>query len=371
MGRLITLLVLSALSVQAQENTEQVVLFDRTSGAKAEEVKPVESSAPTTATPIATKTEKVKAVKAPKAVAKAAQPKVIEKIVVKEIKTDLVVTGKSTLNDKGEAVVVVPVAKPGQISGVTSTGEIVMIPVAQSKAEVISNNLVASSENTVLPANSSEQKLEAEMTQAEAVSVTAEAAPKESFLKNTKLYASGILGLTAYPTLSNVDTAFNFTGAVGYKMKFNEKIMLELGWGAARYKMNIRNFTYFNQDDVFDITQYQTHLAAKYEFDRIANTKLVPSVGGLVAYTYRYYHLTNGPTAGDNGESNAFDGGVTAAMDYIFDNKYSVGLDVQYLLNASKNIKASYVNESLGYRGAPIIETTGRYAIGASAKINF
>lgn len=399
-------------SAFAQETGEQVVLFDRTSGEKAIPLVQQSAEAPkqemvlfVKETPKVEKKKnevakvaKVKAPAAPKqtadataaaakadaANAKSAKtevpkvnkvapaatvtpaPSLVSTKIKEDIQTDLVVTGRSQLNKSGQAVVVVPVAKPGHISGVTSTGEIVMIPAEQSKTDVTSSSLVASTVDA--PVESSMASTENLMV-AETVSTTK--AEKKSFLQNMDLYAVATMGYMSYATLANVDTAFAFSGALGYRFASNKKMMMELGLGSAQYKMNVRNLTFFSQEDVFDVTQYQTSIAGKYQFDPILNTKFVPSVGGLLLYTYRFYDLTNGANSGDSGESSSVDAGITGNVEYAFNEKYSLGFDAKYILNMSNSINARYTNTNLGYRNVSIIETSSRYEAGISAKMNF
>lgn len=338
------------------------------------------------------------------------QPQVVTAL-EKDIKTELRVTGRSFLNSQGKAIVVVPVAKPGYISGVTAAGEIVMIPTgATAKTEVTSAQLVASTApmapaqttttttTTVVKAPASaapasEAASDATLEQEVAAAETTTAATTEASAAGTntqssttrvvkyttvpakKAYAQLVAGLGGYPEVSNVNSGYDITGAVGY---YYNNYMFEAGAGLAKYSMDVRNYSFFNKTDNFDIDQYRAHLAAKYRFDKGAmgmTNRWQPIAGALLTYTQRRYNLTNPamttPNAsGNTGSSTAVDAGLNAGLDYEFSPDYAIGFDFKYMFNLSNEVDANYANPNAGYTGTPI-EQLQYYIAGISAKINF
>lgn len=335
------------------------------------------------------------------------QPQVVTNL-EKDIKTELRVTGRSFLNSQGKAIVVVPVAKPGYISGVTAAGDIVMIPTgATAKTEVVSAPLVASTApmaaqttttttTTIVktPASTepaADAQLEQEVAAAQTTTTATEASAAPANTQSTsttrvvkyttvpakKAYAQLVAGLGGYPEVSNVNSGYDITGAVGY---YYNNYMFEAGAGIAKYRMDVRNYSFFNKIDNFDIDQYRAHLAAKYRFDKGAmgmTNRWQPIVGALLTYTQRQYNLTNPAitnpntsTSGNTGSSNAVDAGLNAGLDYEFNPDYAIGFDFKYMFNLSNEVNANYANPNAGYNGTPI-EQLQYYIAGISAKINF
>lgn len=363
------------------------------------------------------------------------------------------VTGRSIINSQGEAVVAVPVAKLGYISGVTASGEIVMIPrsdvqdrqviktekttrmwsvngVSQKTAdgnyavivpvarpgmvsavtdsgEIImfrQVNRTTASATTALPATSfvasnapeaghtqaavvaadpqpspvvyvaqtktpqNDQRVESELAAANAQVVTQAPTTESKLFKRN--YFTSVLGMGSYPQASNIDTGFNVAGAFGtyYKQNF----MLEAGLNLAKYTMAVQNHSLLNRKDNFDINQYQIYAAAKYQIVNAARSNFLPIIGALLSYNYRQYSLTNGVTnnSGDTGNSQAIDAGVTAGVDYFFGSKYAIGLDFKYMFNFNSQVNATYTNSNYGYVGTPI-ESFQYYTAGISGRVNF
>ena len=97
-----------------------------------------------------------------------------------------------------------------------------------------------------------------------------------------------------------------------------------------------------------------------------------PVLGGLIAYSYRKFTLTNGlmGQSEDTGYSHAVDLGVNAGVDIEFSPKFSLGLDMKYMFNMSSRVTSNYQNSSYGYVGTPI-EKLQYYIAGISARVNF
>lgn len=325
-----------------------------------------------------------------------------------DLKSDLKVTGRSFLNSKGQAQVVVPAARAGYISGVTPAGEIVLIPTAAANAaaagsapEVKSAALVASTAPAPEAASAAapkappavadsapaDQALANEVAADEALTApaapAAETAPqaaqsttrvvKYTTVPAKRAYAALVAGIGGYPEASNVNTGYDLTGAAGY---YYRNYIFEAGVGMAKNTVNVRNYSFFNKIDNFDVDQYRAHLAGKYRFAKGTlglGHRFQPVAGALVSYTQRQYNLTNPSVSGSSantGSSSAVDAGLTAALDYEFSPEYALGFDFKYMFNLSRDISASYANPNYGYNGTAI-ESLQYYIAGISAKMNF
>lgn len=445
-------------STEVQNEVDEVVLFDRTpetsgaavatvSGSTTEETASTESTVAPTAV---VKTKKAVAVKTPKTVQKksiavrtqgsgvtdiipaagsnirvvpVAKPGYISGVTStgavvmvpagqqsyevvrtfeKDTKSDLKVTGRSFLNSEGRAMVLIPVANEGYISGVTASGEIVRIPTATSQTTTVAavrepvvygtapstTTTVVTKTQTVTPvaattasASGSETVLiEREVVASEAATAPSVQLSASSTMKVTKTsgsdkkaYALVVVGAGGYPEVNNVDMGYDLTGALGY---YYNSWMLELGAGVAKHKMNLRNYSFFNRVDNFDVDQYKGYVAAKYQFDKGTlglSDKLQPIAGALLSYTKRDYNLKNPAVvmaSNNTGNSNALDFGLNAGLDYEFTPKFSLGFDFKYMFNLSNEVNATYNDPNFGYTGTSI-EKLQYYTAGISAKVNF
>jgi hypothetical protein len=329
----------------------------------------------------------------------------------KNAKSEWAVTGHRVVNKAGQQVVVVPVAKPGYISGVTSTGEIVTLAASSAKTVTttiaatpvivtspntttttvvtttkaapapavvadttstafMANNMQTTSTtlSTVAAAEKSDLAVEGELATANN-SVTTHIEPVASTQADRQLYVMGVVGTGGYPQVSNVNGSYAISGAIG---TFVNAYMFEAGFSLAKYSLDVRNYNFFNQRDNFDVNQYQGHLAAKYQFMNLLPGHFKPVAGALASYTYRQYTLTRGTNnaSGDTGSSQSVDAGVVAGLDYEFDSKYAVGLDFKYMFNLSNKISATYNNPTYGYNGTAI-EGLQYYTVGLSGRMNF
>ncbi len=192
----------------------------------------------------------------------------------------------------------------------------------------------------------------------------------ETQVKAKKLYASVLLGIGAYPEVSNIDKGYNVSAAAGYFVR--EQLMLEAGVGMAKSQLSIKNQLNASQRDSFDINQYQANLAAKYRLDGLFGTRLMPQFGLAMSYTYRKYSLTNNTilVSGNTGSSNAFDAGVGGGLDYELSPSFALGVDFRYMFNLSNQVSANYINPNYGYIGTSL-ETLQYYVAGVTARMNF
>lgn len=188
--------------------------------------------------------------------------------------------------------------------------------------------------------------------------------------KPKKYYSGVILGMGAYPEVTNVNKGYNVSVNAGYH--YSEQMMFDLGIGMAKSQMSVTNLLLVNQKDNFEISQYQGFLGAKYQLEGILGTKFKPVGGVTLSYTYRKYNLQNGTTtlSGNTGNSTAFDAGLNAGIDYDISTTYALGLDFKYMFNLSNQVSANYANPSYGYNGKSL-ESLQYYIAGLSARMNF
>lgn len=193
---------------------------------------------------------------------------------------------------------------------------------------------------------------------------------KEKAQKRKKYYGSAVVGLAAYPEVSNVDKGYNVSVAAGYY--FSDQMMLDLGFALAKSQMSVGNLLFSNQRDDFEISQYQGVLGAKYQLDNIFGTNFKPIAGAALSYTYRKYNLKNGVTtnSGNTGNSTAVDAGFDVGIDYDFSQTYTLGLDFKYMFNLTNQVSPNYATPLYGYRGTPL-ESLQYYIAGLSARMNF
>ena len=193
-------------------------------------------------------------------------------------------------------------------------------------------------------------------------------APKPEKIK--KYYTSAMLGIGAYPEVSNVDKGYNASIAAGYH--YSEPLMFEVGFGVAKSQLSVKNQLHANQRDSFDINQYQGNLAAKYRIDGVFGTNFRPQLGAALSYTYRKYSQTSNLIliTGNTGNSTAMDAGVSGGIDYDLNKSFSLGAEFRYMFNLSNQVSANYVNPSYGYTGTPI-ESLQYYVAGVAARLNF
>jgi len=190
---------------------------------------------------------------------------------------------------------------------------------------------------------------------------TAVTAPIES------RYFAGIAGIGEYPDVKNVKGNYSLGAAFG--TRYDEYLLVEGSFLMSNYTVDLNPVGAFRTDS-YEVNQYQGAIAAKYQ---LLGGMIRPVLGGLVAYSYRKFTLTNsyfGAQNQDTGYSHAVDLGVDAGVDIEFSQRFSLGLDIKYMFNMSSRVTAEYANSSYGYMGTPI-EKLQYYIAGISARVNF
>lgn len=148
-------------------------------------------------------------------------------------------------------------------------------------------------------------------------------------------YFSGSAGIGYYPDVKNVKGNYSLGAAFGTRYDF---FMVEGAFSMSNYGVDVNNFGTFNggfyRIDNYEVDQYQGSIAAKYQ---LLSGMVRPVLGGLVAYSYRKYALTNtyAGSSEDTGNSHAIDLGINAGVDLEFSSKFALGFDFKYMFNIS------------------------------------
>ncbi|MFZ3229374.1 MAG: hypothetical protein WA160_04155 [Pseudobdellovibrio sp.] len=181
-------------------------------------------------------------------------------------------------------------------------------------------------------------------------------------------YFSGYAGIGEYPDVKNVKGNYSLGAAFGTRFDY---FMVEGAFIMSNYGVDVNNYASVNgyRVDSYDVNQYQGSLAAKYQ---MLGGFVRPVLGGVIAYSYRKYALTNNyvNSSQDTGSSNAIDLGIIAGVDLEFNSKVSIGFDFKYMFNMSSRITSNYSNSSYGYIGTPL-EKLQYYTSGIVARVNF
>ena len=180
-------------------------------------------------------------------------------------------------------------------------------------------------------------------------------------------YFAGIAGIGDYPDVKNVKGNYSLGAAFGSRYDY---LMVEGSFLMSNYSVDLINYASANYKlDSYEVNQYQGAITAKYQ---LLGGVVRPVLGGLIAYSYRKFTLTNGYSGNteDTGNSHAIDLGVNAGVDLEFSPKFSLGLDMKYMFNMSSRVTSNYPNSSYGYVGTPI-EKLQYYITAVSARVNF
>lgn len=127
-----------------------------------------------------------------------------------------------------------------------------------------------------------------------------------------------------------------------------------------------------------DLDQYNISGALKYSFLR--DSRIRPFAGGLATFGWRrYYNRIVGTTYQPNGPmmpndkemtTYSFDLGVTAGLDFMVSETFSVGADFRYSMNVYNRINNNTFNSGYMYGGTPL-EELSYYTMMLTAKVRF
>ena len=182
-------------------------------------------------------------------------------------------------------------------------------------------------------------------------------------------YFAGMAGIGYYPDVNNVKGNYSLGAAFGTRFDY---FMVEGGFMMSNYAVDVNNYAVAPGSyriDNYDVTQYTGSIAAKYQ---LMSGFVRPVLGGVIAYSYRKYSLTNNyvNSSQDTGNSHAIDLGVNGGVDLEFSSKFSVGFDFKYMFNMSSRVNSNYPNSSYGYVGTPLEKL--QYSISSIvARVNF
>lgn len=183
-------------------------------------------------------------------------------------------------------------------------------------------------------------------------------------------YFSGSAGMGYYPDVKNVKGNYSLGAAFGTRYDY---FLVEGAFLMSNYGVDVNNFGTFSggyyRVDSYEVNQYQGSIAAKYQ---LLSGMVRPVLGGLVAYSYRKYALTNSyaGSSEDTGNSHAIDLGINAGVDLAFSSKFELGFDFKYMFNISSQVNSNYPNSSYGYIGTPLEKL--QYSITSIvARVNF
>lgn len=179
-------------------------------------------------------------------------------------------------------------------------------------------------------------------------------------------YFSGLAGIGYYPDVTNVKGNYSLGAAFGTRYDF---FLVEGAFLLSNYGVDVNNYASFNRVDSYDVNQYQGSIAAKYQ---LLSGMVRPVLGGLVAYSYRKYALTNNYSGAseDTGNSHAIDLGINAGVDLEFSSNFALGFDFKYMFNMSSRVNSNYPNSSYGYIGTPLEKL--QYSVTSIvARVNF
>lgn len=182
-------------------------------------------------------------------------------------------------------------------------------------------------------------------------------------------YFAGIVGIGEYPDVKNVKGNYSLGAAFGTRYDY---LMVEGAFIMSNYSVDVNNYgalsTTYRLDN-YEVNQYQGYIAAKYQ---LLGGMVRPMLGGLVAYSYRKFSITNSlnNTTDDTGNSHAIDLGINTGVDLEFSSKFSLGIDLKYMFNMSSRVESKYSNSSYGQVGTPL-EKLQYYITSISARVNF
>lgn len=185
-------------------------------------------------------------------------------------------------------------------------------------------------------------------------------------------YFAGIAGIGEYPDVKNVKGNYSLGAAFGTRYDY---LMVEGSFLMSNYSVDLTNYgsttPYYSgyRLDNYEVNQYQGSIGAKYQ---LLGGMVRPVLGGLVAYSYRKFTLTNGYSGQnqDTGYSHAIDLGVDTGVDFEFSPKFSLGVSLKYMFNMSSRVTAEYTNSTYAYIGTPI-EKLQYYIAAIAARVNF
>ncbi|MBC7753844.1 MAG: hypothetical protein H7Z71_06370 [Moraxellaceae bacterium] len=188
-----------------------------------------------------------------------------------------------------------------------------------------------------------------------------------------KKYFSAQAGIPQYADMAAIQGNYSFGFGLGTS---NDFLLVEGGFIYSNYRIANASYLYNAGSDNapyyiggygnFIMNQYQTYLATKFQ---IMSGTIRPTLGGILAYSYRTYvtdsYTAMGAAGTKTGTSGAIDFGITAGVDIALTERFAIGADLKYMFNISSNINGDT------QPGATSPEKLNYYLLGISAKMAF
>lgn len=191
-------------------------------------------------------------------------------------------------------------------------------------------------------------------------------APKKEEDKS-KMYITGGAGVTTYSSVSNIQSNGSYGFSLGQEAA--DGMILEVAFMYSNANV-LQYFPLFRE-----MQQYNIGGAVKYSF--MKHSRLRPYAGVLADYVYRrYYNRVAYSNYYYNNfrdnevTTNAVDLGVTAGLDFMVNESFSIGADFRYSMNVWN--QANNVNMNQYYVGGAVpLEQLSYYSMMLDAKIRF
>jgi hypothetical protein len=196
-----------------------------------------------------------------------------------------------------------------------------------------------------------------------------ESAPVEE-MRNS-YYVSGLVGMAKYPDVVNIRG--NMAAGVAVGIDTASRFSGEVSFLYSSYELQDIFSSYYNgysSGRMVDMTQYNLALAGKYN---ILTGRLRPFVGVVGSYTRRNYYdqWTGGYNSESFRNSNAFDAGGLAGVDFALTERFAIGADFRYYTNVYMRQSTNYPSSFQYGRMNNEIERLDYYTAGVTAKYTF
>lgn len=214
-----------------------------------------------------------------------------------------------------------------------------------------------------------EEPLDREFVRSEIHAAVSDLNPKKP---ESTSYFSGTVGIGQYPDASNVRGQYALGFAFGNR--FKERFLAELGFLYSNYTIErgtgiINPYTGAYYPTITEMNQYAGNAALKYQF---FSGTIKPSVGALLAYTYRTFADTQYKATSETASSHAIDWGTSLGLDLELAPDYSIGADFKYMFNLSSRVDSGVQSSfSRQFQQTKPIEQFNYYVMGINMKAAF
>ncbi len=177
--------------------------------------------------------------------------------------------------------------------------------------------------------------------------------------------------MSEYPDVINM----RGNGSTGFSVGVISKnrVIVEGGFQYSNFDIEDLSYGSSGAFPVFkNLDQYNVNAGVKFQ---ILPGSLRPFLGALVSYTHRTYSDAQGNYSSPSSEcsTQAIDAGVTAGLDLLISDNFSIGADFKYMTNITSRqdsaYKQSIVNPSSNFGTA--VEDLQYYTISLAGKFLF